>query len=171
MLPRRAGHAHAVTVTDTKQKESAWWKPALSSFVMSAKVLGLFIAVLSVSTAIWFAWAWFRPDHLFNPINRFAHQRLMECRQLEHCPIIGSWSASMVPEVFEIGEPRDEVLARLQEAGYSLHGTDGDRETYRLDGAGSISPFECRSDFFIDLFFDQSGGLAEATSTGYGACL
>lgn len=158
-------------MADTKSKESAWWKPALSFFVAGGKAIIAIIAVLAVLIVGWAAWGWYRPEHLLNPINRFALFQLYQAREGGSGSMVAHWRASMVPTVFAPGEPRTEVVQRLTEAGYSLWDDDGEHLAYKLYGGGTAALFVCGNDFLVDLTFDNSDGLLSAESSTGGVCL
>ena len=145
-------------MADGSSKESAWRKPALSFF--------LFLAAAVVLAGGYAGWQIYRPEHFFNPINRFQHLRFLECRK-QRCPIVGSWYSSMIPEVFAPGEARDQVLRRLAEAGYEENGENH----YVLWGADSPVLMVCISDFYVSVAFDETGGLTSARGSGGGVCL
>jgi hypothetical protein len=142
--------------------EGAARKPALSFL----SVVLWICATLVVVVVGYVAWRITRPEHFFNPINKFGHVRFLACDrdgQSRMC----DWSASMVPDVFAIGEQRDEVLSRLAEAGYEDNG-DG---RYVLRGADTPAFPVCSTDFLVVVVFDDAGGLVSATSQGGGVCL
>jgi hypothetical protein len=172
MLQGRAGHAHAVAVSVTDPKESAWWKPALSFFVAGAKALIVIATMLIVLIAGWLTWWWYRPDLFFNPIGRFVHIGFLDCRDRGQCPVDGAGWDSMVPHVFTVGEPHDQVAQRLRDAGFSEWIVDQDEEIYRLSGAAT-TPFPCSRYYNVRVTFDESKGLetAESTFSGTPSCL
>jgi hypothetical protein len=101
-----------------------------------------------------------------NPINAFQIEQQRGCRaKPEGCRAVGSWSASMIPEVFAAGESQDAVVRRLAEAGYST-----DDETSFARRAGGTFP-ACDHYFYVTVSFDSAGGLVSAEGQGGSVCL
>jgi len=101
-----------------------------------------------------------------NPINTFQAEQQRACRaKPEGCRAIGSWSASMIPDVFAEGESRDAVVRRLAEAGY---GTDDEASFVRR--AGSTFP-ACDHYFYVLVTFNEAGRLTSAKGQGGSVCL
>lgn len=158
-------------MADTNPKRAPGGGPALSFLVAAAKALLLIVTVLVVLVVGWSTWRWYRPEHFFNPINRFGLEQLYAARTDCVGTCLPTWHASMLNKVFHVGEPRSQVVRRLSDASYELWYDEGDQIGYILRGAGTGALFVCDNDFIVDLTFDGSGGLATANSIGKGVCL
>lgn len=158
-------------MADTEQKESAWWKPALSLLLAGAKAIIVIITMLAVLIVGWSVWRWYRPEHFFNPINRFGLEQLYAARVDCIGTCLPEWHSPMLGEVFDLGEQRSQVVGRLADAGYEGWYDEGDKVGYILRGAGTGALFVCGSNFIVELAFDESGSLVSADSTGSGVCL
>lgn len=111
----------------------------------------MFVAAV-VLLIVWFSWQYTRPEHAFNAINRFQLEFLKCEGGLAACPV----STSMVPSVFNVGDPRGEVLRRLEEAGY--HHWVENRYIHR----GGIARGVCSYSFFVEVAFDDRELLTDA---------
>lgn len=90
-----------------------------------------------------------------DPINAFMLEQRRACEaRADRCPTLTRWSASLIPAVFTAGTPREDILKRMAEAGYSR---DGDYFRRRE----SLS-FGCDGTFFITLQFDSEGSALVA---------
>ena len=156
-------------MVDTEHKESAWWKPALSFLLAGAKAVIVIITVLAVLIVGWSVWHWYRPEHFFNPINRFGLEQLYAARRDCIGTCLPEWHSPMLGEVFSLGERRSQVVSRLADAGYVGWYDEGDKVGYILRGAGTAALFVCSSHFIVDLAFDGSDGLVSADSIGSGS--
>lgn len=145
---------------------------ALSFLVAGLKGVIVVAAIITLLIVGWTSWGWYRPDLLIDPINRHVHRAYLECRDAGHCPTDPAGLRSMVPEVFAVGEPHDEVIARLRDAGFDEWFVDGHEEYYRRIGA-DLHPLFCSKYYNITVVFDSSGQLASASSTftGTPSCL
>lgn len=173
MLPRGAGHPHALS-RDGQQaiKESAWWNPALSFFVAGLKGLVVLVSMLVLLVVGWLNWWWWRPDLFVNPISRQVHMGFLACRDAGLCPAKGSGWQSLVPEFFAIGETREAVTERIHDAGFNDWVTEADRDNYQAAGA-SFDPFPCSQIYNLEATFDEADRLLTARSSfsGTPSCL
>ncbi|WP_055874339.1 hypothetical protein [Devosia sp. Root105] len=159
-------------MVDKQSKRAPGGSPALSFLLAGAKAVVVIVTVLVVLIGGWLAWWWYRPDLLFDPISRHVHTGFLECRDGGRCPAdVAGWK-SMVPEIFAIGEPRDQVVKRLRAAGFDGWVTDQPEEHYAQSGA-AMSPFPCSSYYNVRVTFDASKRLvtAESTFNGTPSCL
>jgi hypothetical protein len=158
-------------MANTKPKGAPGGSQALSFFVAGAKALIVIISVLAVLVVGWLAWWWYRPELFLDPVNRFVHVGFLDCRDGGDCLAQGTW-ASMVPDVFALGEPRQGAVQRVLDAGFSFSGVYRNEEHYGRMGA-AFSPFPCTRIYNLRLMFDHAGKLAIAESSynGSPSCL
>lgn len=159
-------------MANNQSKRAPGESPALSFFVAAIKGTIIVATVVTVLVVGWVNWGHYRPDLLIDPINRHVHAAYLECRDAGKCPTSwGGWE-SMVPDVFAVGEPHDQVIARLRGAGFDEWFVEGREEHYRRIGA-ALHPLFCSKYYNIELVFDQAGQLASASSafTGTPSCL
>lgn len=147
-----------------QSKRAPGESPALSFLVAALKgavIVATGVIVLAVG---WVSWGYYRPDLLIDPVNRHVHAAYLACRDAGKCPTSWGGRMSMVPDVFAVGEPHDQVIARLRAAGFKEWFVEGREEHYRRIGA-ALQPLFCSKYYNIDLVFDQAGHLASANST------
>lgn len=159
-------------MADKQIQRAPGTRPALSFFVQGVKGLIIVVAIVTVVVVGWTSWGWYRPELLIDPINRHVHLAYLQCRDGGQCPTNWGGRRSMVPEVFAVGAPHDEVISRLRAAGWDEWFVEGRTEHYRRYGA-ALQPLFCTKFYNIDLRFDPDNRLAAADSTftGTPSCL
>jgi hypothetical protein len=151
-------------MVNTKPKRALGASPALSFLVACAKGLISVATALVGIALLWVCWGHYRPDLLIDPINRHVHAAYLQCRDAGQCPTTWGGLKSMIPEIFVVGEPHDQVVARLRSAGFEEWVVEGREEHYRRIGA-SLEPLFCSKYYNIDLVFDSAERLTSASST------
>ena len=145
-------------MANTKPKRAPGGSPALSFFAAGGKAIVVTVMVLVILALLWLGWALFRPDLLFNDIDRY----LSKYRATDA-------EVSLMPDVFRTGDVRAQVIERLSKAGYDHAGDDTRGTFYAKDAGGSY--FVCRLTYWIQVRFDQSDRLTEARANITSQCL
>jgi hypothetical protein len=158
-------------VGDKPSERAPGGSPALSFLLAGAKAIILIVSLLAMFIVGWSVWQWYRPEHLFNAVNRFGLEQLYAARTGCRGSCLPDWHVSMLGEVFDPGEERVQIVRRLADAGYEVWYDEGDKIGYILRGAGTGALFACDSHFIVDLTFDPSDHLVAADSIGSGTCL
>ena len=159
-------------MANKQSKRAPGESPALSFFVAAVKGTIIIATAITVLVVGWVSWGHYRPDLLIDPINRHVHAAYLECRDAGKCPTSWGGRMSMVPDVFAVGEPHDQVITRLRAAGFEGWFVEGHEEHYGRIGA-SLHPLFCSKYYNIELVFDQAEQLASAHSafSGTPSCL
>jgi hypothetical protein len=130
--------------------------------------IGAFLIVV-LGPVAYLTYAFFAPHLLLNDTSRYLYQyRSMVSRDD---------SVSLIPGLFAIGEPKDQVSAQLLGSGLDQWNTAFEAIPpgatsvlkFRLR-AGAIN-WACGSELFVQVGFDENNELSSATVAQGGACL
>lgn len=164
MLPRRERGPFAVSDGRYETKESAWWKPGALFLLAGAKVIIVIVSAVVVMFLLWRSWWTYRPDLLINPIDRAIH-----LRYLAQGDKMRGFTASLIPEVFTVGESGPSASRQLKDAGYWWNGGEGGTVDFRKDGPGP--QFLCQTIYLVTLSLDGQGNLSAADVSASSYCV
>jgi hypothetical protein len=125
------------------------------------------LAAPSLAFILYLIYVSYSPHLLFNPITRYLYPQ----RAADH-----GETFNLIPELFSEGEAREQVVAKLRDAGFepwpvaSWDRERGITDTFRI-GAGGGPTIGCGIEFFVSIGFDVNGRLLMAENQRDGACL
>ena len=151
-------------MVDKQSKRAPGGSPALSFLLAGAKAIIVIISAVAVMFILWRTWWTYRPDLLIDPIDRAIH-----LRYLAQSDKMASFTASMIPEVFAVGESGLSAGRRLHDAGYRWNGDEGGKVDFRKDGPGPR--FLCQTIYFVTLSLDPQGNLSAADASANSYCV
>ncbi|CAN7287446.1 hypothetical protein ASC89_02410 [Devosia sp. Root413D1] len=159
-------------MVDKQSKRAPGGSPALSFLLAGAKALVVIAVIVTLPIAGWLGWRWYRPDHFFNPVGRQVHLSFLDCRDRGRCPGEAELWQTLMPEVFVTGEPRDEVMKRISDAGFERWVVENNSEYYSSSGT-AFDPFPCSQPYYVRVTFDGQGKLVDAATSfsGTPSCL
>lgn len=139
MLPRGAGHPHALIAVsvDTKIEEGARKAP---SFALWAAIVAIIALAGGAGLVL---------PHLIQSADPISPAIAREYAQ---CHADSCRTGSLIPEIFKLGEPRAATEQRLATAGYE------DRNGFYAKPAHSDVP-GCDLSYYVVTRYDKSGAL------------
>ncbi|WP_224701381.1 hypothetical protein [Devosia aquimaris] len=138
-------------------------------FDLAAIVVGSAMLLAIVVPIGLFAYVSFMPHLLLNETTRYLYKyRNMTGRNAD---------ISLVPDLFKVGEPKEQVASNLLGAGLDAWNTSylkmpsGARSVQRFRLSAGIRDLACGSELFVVVGYDQGDLLTSATVEQGGACL
>lgn len=136
---------------------------AVRIILTAARVLVVCAAFFLVGASALYAYLWYQPLLLLNPVSRFPHAMFLDCRDNHRCSAPDHIWDDMIPEVFHAGDPKAEVLRRIQAAGFTYWLNTASSEKYRM--SAGMYHLLCYQYYNIDLVFDSNDRLEAARSS------
>ena len=127
------------------------------------KFLAVCAAIILLGASALYAYLWYQPLLLLNPVSRFPHAMFLACRDNHRCSAPDHIWDDMIPEVFHAGDPKAEVLRRIQTAGFSYWLSTASSEQYRM--TAGMYHLLCSQYYNIELVFDSNDRLEAARSS------